>query len=152
VEQEFLEKIERREFVRMEIPLNANISIVDQEKVLKKDISKDGVICNLSMTGACLELDPPAKSPMNTGYDSLFEFKNKMKLKIELFDESKTVEVIAESHWYHIKSQKGKRRLYVGVSFLGMTKSDQSSLGFFLASIENGTFFMKNMGEHSLTA
>jgi len=146
VDREFLEK-ERREFMRMEIPLAVRLSIMDSEEITGRNIEKNGEVCNISLSGACLELDPPSHDPLTKGDDSLFEFKNKMEMEIELFEEVEKIKVKAVSHWYHIKTRDGKRRLYVGVSFTHMCQDDHNALELFLSSIEKGLFFMKNCEE-----
>ncbi len=145
-----IEETERREYVRMVIPLSVRLKILDKGDLVDSDMVKEGKVCNISMSGACLELDPPSKISNTRSFDSLFEFKNRVSMEIELFNEFQTIEIVADSNWYHIKGKGKKKRLYVGVSFMEMSRKDYKVLEYFISSVESGAFFMKNVTENSL--
>ena len=126
--------VEKRKFLRLDIPLNITIKILTEEKMLKEVQPLKVQSRNISRQGICVETKHIVIDSVNMLSGSPGARENLLEMEIELIPGEVPVKAMGEVCWYDVSRDTEKFMYQVGIVFLEIKDSGKEQLESFLKS------------------
>lgn len=139
--------LEKRRFLRLEIPLDVKVDIISLEDPSKSFPPLVLKSRNISREGICLESGAIEVGGVNLISGSPRARENRLRMTIALPSDAPPLEVTGEPIWYDVEPEPGKTVYLIGVRFLSMQDKGAEILNGFLKRQGTGkSFFQKLFG------
>ena len=139
--------VEKRKFIRLDIPLQVTLKVLTGEPVPGGELSPIKVKSrNISEKGMCLETSQIVINIVNMLSGSPGARENILSLDIELAQGEEPVRATGEVCWYDVDRDMEDFRYQVGIVFIDMDDSGRQKLKAFLKELKlknNDGFFQK---------
>ncbi len=124
--------IERRKFLRLEVPVQVKVTIMADDEMLGGPKTLSAKSRNISMEGICIETRQVEIDGVHILSGSPRSEKNQLQLQIDLSPEEKPIEVLGEVCWYDLSSETEEFMFQVGIVFLNITADAKKTLKNYL--------------------
>ena len=124
--------VEKRRFLRIEVPLQVTITILSEDRVPGGPKPLSVKSRNISEQGICIETRQIEIDGVHMLSGSPGAQKNRLDLAIDLYDIEKTIKVIGEVCWYDLSPESEDFMFQMGIVFLEINAQDKKLLKNFL--------------------
>ena len=139
-----LKELEKREFQRLEFPIDVTVDIVTGEQSPRSLPLQNVKSRNISTTGICLETNTLEVDGINLLTGPPHARENRLLITIEIIPQEPLFCAIGEVRWYDIVHDSAPFMYQIGVEFVEIKKNGKNQLLRFLKiHKKNDGFFHK---------
>lgn len=137
--------VEKRKFIRLEIPLQVTVFIIPEDEVAGGQKSIAVKSKDLSEKGICIETRHIEIDGVHMLSGSPGAQKNRLALEIKLIPDEKPIKAIGEVCWYDLSRETEEFMFQVGVVFISFESNGKEALKSFLKcqNISRGNFLQR---------
>ena len=136
--------VEKRKFLRLDIPLNITIKVLTDEKMLGEVKPLKVQSRNISRQGICVETKQIVVDSVNMLSGSPGARENLLDMEFELIPGEVPVKAMGEVCWYDVSRETEEFMYQVGIVFLEIEGSGEEQIEIFLKSHKkNESFFSR---------